>query len=95
MEKSNRMKKRKMNVDPQYIAGKGEEVLITNGEENFERFEDMGLKEGLLRGINSQGFNKPSPIQQKGILHMIQGKDIIAQAQSGTGKTGCFAIPIL
>jgi translation initiation factor 4A len=46
----------------------------------------------LLRGIYSYGYEQPSHIQQQGILPMAQGKDLIAQAQSGTGKTGCFVI---
>lgn len=55
----------------------------------------MGLKEEVLRGIYGYGFTKPSPIQQKGILPVIQGHDTIAQAQSGTGKTGAFTIATL
>jgi translation initiation factor 4A len=55
----------------------------------------MGLKEEVLRGIYGYGFNKPSPIQMKGILPVIQGNDTIAQAQSGTGKTGAFTIASL
>lgn len=55
----------------------------------------MGLKEEVLRGIYGYGFQEPSPIQQKGILPVIQGHDTIAQAQSGTGKTGAFTIGIL
>jgi len=49
----------------------------------------------LLRGIYGYGFEKPSPIQQKAILPIIKGKDTIAQAQSGTGKTATFAIGTL
>jgi len=71
------------------------EEFLTNWDETVESFDDMGLKEGALRGIYGHGFVKPSPIQQKGILPVIQGKDTIAQAQSGTGKTGCFTISIL
>ena len=56
-----------------------EEEFITNWEETVETFDDMGLKEGVLRGIYGHGFVKPSPIQQKGILPVIQGKDTIAQ----------------
>lgn len=56
-----------------------EEEFITNWDEVVESFDDMGLKEGVLRGIYSHGFVKPSPIQQKGILPVIQGKDTIAQ----------------
>ena len=56
-----------------------EEEFITNWDEVVESFDDMGLKEGVLRGIYGHGFVKPSPIQQKGILPVIQGKDTIAQ----------------
>jgi translation initiation factor 4A len=55
----------------------------------------MGLSENVLRGIYGYGFKDPSPIQTKGILPLIQGKDTIAQAQSGTGKTGAFTIGVL
>ncbi len=59
-----------------------EEDFTTNWEEVAERFDDMGLKEGVLRGIYGHGFVKPSPIQQKGILPVIQGKDTIAQVRN-------------
>jgi translation initiation factor 4A len=58
-------------------------------------WEDLDCDMSLLRGIYSYGFEKPSPIQQRAIIPMMNKKDIIAQAQSGTGKTGCFAIGIL
>lgn len=61
----------------------------------YNNFDDMELKENLLRGIYSYGFEKPSVIQQKAIIPMISGQDIIAQAQSGTGKTGTFSIGVL
>lgn len=54
-----------------------------------------GVKQDLLRGIYGYGFEKPSYIQQYGILPLIKKKDTIAQAQSGTGKTGTFAIALL
>ena len=56
-----------------------QEYLKPNWEESVNRFDDMGLKEEVLRGIYGYGFNKPSPIQQKGILPVIQGNDTIAQ----------------
>lgn len=56
-----------------------EEVFETNWELEVNKFDDMGLKESVLRGINGYGFKDPSPIQQKGILPLIQGKDTIAQ----------------
>eukprot|EP00800_Vazella_pourtalesii_P006003 TRINITY_DN172_c0_g1_i3.p2 TRINITY_DN172_c0_g1~~TRINITY_DN172_c0_g1_i3.p2 ORF type:complete len:205 (-),score=48.72 TRINITY_DN172_c0_g1_i3:1253-1867(-) len=60
-----------------------------------EDFDDMNLKDELARGIYSYGFEKPSAIQQRAIIPCIKGRDIIAQAQSGTGKTATFAISIL
>lgn len=60
-----------------------------------ENFEEMGLKKNLLEGIFKYGFEKPSIIQQKGILPLIRRNDIIAQAQSGTGKTATFVIGTL
>lgn len=61
----------------------------------MDTFEELQLKDELLRGIFGYGFEKPSPIQQKAILPLIQKKDTIAQAQSGTGKTATFAIGVL
>lgn len=55
----------------------------------------MKLKEPLLRGIYGFGYEKPSAIQQKAILPCVSGQDVIAQAQSGTGKTATFVISIL
>ena len=55
----------------------------------------MGLREELLRGIYAYGFEKPSAIQQRAILPVLQDRDVIAQAQSGTGKTATFSISIL
>ena len=55
-------------------------------------FDTLGIKENLLRGVYAYGFENPSMIQHKSIPTIIEGKDVIAQAQSGTGKTGAFAI---
>ena len=63
--------------------------------ESYDTFEELDLKENLLRGIYGFGFEKPSAIQQKAIKPFLNGNDIIAQAQSGTGKTATFAISIL
>jgi len=60
-----------------------------------ESFDDMGLKEEILRGIYAYGFEKPSAIQKRAIVPLAKTKDIIAQAQSGTGKTATFTIGIL
>lgn len=58
-------------------------------------FDAMNLKENLLRGIYSYGFEKPSAIQQRSIRPIVKGRDVIAQAQSGTGKTATFSISVL
>jgi len=58
-------------------------------------FDAMGLNENLVRGIYAYGFEKPSAIQQRAIVQIIKGRDVIAQAQSGTGKTATFSIGIL
>jgi len=62
---------------------------------DVDKFDNLNLKKSLLRGIYSYGFEKPSAIQKKAIPEMMTGKDIIAQAQSGTGKTGAFTIASL
>lgn len=64
-------------------------------ENSAKSFEDMRLKDDLLRAIYAYGWEKPSYVQQKGILPVINGRDCIIQAQSGTGKTGTFSIASL
>jgi len=63
--------------------------------DRYDSFDKMNLNDQLLRGIYSYGFERPSAIQQKAIVPTLSGKDIIAQAQSGTGKTATFAIGVL
>jgi len=75
--------------------GRGEDATqfeTTKDVHVVTSFDAMGLKEQLLRGIYQYGFEKPSAIQQRAILPIIQGKDVIAQAQSGTGKTSLIAL---
>lgn len=81
---------------PAPSATEGEERSFdTNYTKVVETFDDMSLKEDLLRGIYAYGFEKPSAIQQRAIMPVVEGHDTIAQAQSGTGKTGTFSISIL
>ena len=61
----------------------------------YETFDDMELPPELLRGIYAYGFEKPSQIQKKGIKPIAEGRELIAQANSGTGKTGTFSIGAL
>lgn len=69
--------------------------IDTNWNETYATFDEMNLKEELLRGIYGYGFEAPSAIQQRGIMPIIKGRDTIAQAQSGTGKTATFTIGVL
>ena len=64
-------------------------------DNNIKNWDDLNLKDNLLRGIYAYGFEKPSEIQKKAILPIINKNDLIAQAQSGTGKTGTFTIASL
>lgn len=75
--------------------GLQDKYLDSNWEESVQKFEELNLNKDLLRGIYGYGFVKPSVIQQKGILPIIKKKDTIAQAQSGSGKTGTFVIGCL
>ncbi len=58
-------------------------------------FESLGLKADLLRAIDAQGFSAPTPVQAKSIPVILDGQDVMASAQTGTGKTAAFALPIL
>jgi translation initiation factor 4A len=78
---------------PQGMAPDG--VIESNWDKISESFDEMNLREDLLRGIYAYGFEKPSAIQQRAIMPCIQGHDCIAQAQSGTGKTATFSISVL
>merc|ERR1711957_17721 len=69
--------------------------IDSNWDEATESFDAMELPEELLRGIYAYGFEKPSAIQQRAIKPTMLGRDLIAQAQSGTGKTATFAIGTL
>lgn len=68
---------------------------VTANVDIISSFEAMGLHPDLLRGIYAYGFEKPSAIQQRAILPIVKGRDLIAQSQSGTGKTAVFCIGIL
>ena len=75
------------------LAKDNEETPYT--VKTIETWEELDATPNLLRGIYAYGFEKPSPIQRKAICPIFDGKDVIAQAQSGTGKTGCFTIGVL
>lgn len=66
-------------------------MTATKGNE----FEDYFLKRELLMGIYEKGFERPSPIQEESIPIALTGRDILARAKNGTGKTAAFCIPVL
>jgi len=70
------------------------QTLDVTDTKGFE-FEDFGIKRDLLMGIFEAGFEKPSPIQEEAIPVALTGKDILARAKNGTGKTAAFVIPAL
>lgn len=73
------------------------EITTSNADEfpPCNSFDQMGLSDNLLRGIYAHGFEKPSAIQSVAIRPMVAGRDVLGQAQSGTGKTGTFGIGLL
>lgn len=58
-------------------------------------FETLGLKDSILRALKAEGYTVPTPIQAQAIPHVLKGKDLLGCAQTGTGKTAAFALPIL
>ena len=58
-------------------------------------FEELGLSQPILRAVVSEGYDIPTPIQSKAIPHVLSGRDLLGCAQTGTGKTAAFALPIL
>ena len=58
-------------------------------------FQDLGVEESVVHGVQSLGFTEPTPIQERCIPLILQGKDVVGSAQTGTGKTAAFALPVL
>ena len=71
------------------------ELVFDSTEDIITGWDELDIETNILRGIFAYGFEKPSPIQQRAIKPVIEGKDVIAQAQSGTGKTATFTIGAL
>ncbi|KAK1408764.1 hypothetical protein QVD17_40796 [Tagetes erecta] len=81
--------RRNMMVDDEKLV-----FETSRGVEPIMSFDQMGIKDDLLRGIYQHGFEKPSAIQQRAVRPIIEGRDVIAQAQSGTGKTSMIALTV-
>ncbi|CAH7674841.1 P-loop containing nucleoside triphosphate hydrolase protein [Phakopsora pachyrhizi] len=83
--------KSKLNLPQKDLRPQTEDVTKTKGVE----FEDLYLRRDLLMGIFEAGFERPSPIQEEAIPIALAGRDVLARAKNGTGKTGAFVIPTL
>ena len=59
------------------------------------KFKNLKIIEPILKALAEEGYKAPTPIQEQAILHALEGKDILGCAQTGTGKTAAFAIPII
>lgn len=77
---------------PASIDISGSTLVESGNVKEYTSFDDMPLPTDLLRGIYAFGFEKPSKIQSKAVVPIVEGHDVLAQAQSGTGKTGTFVI---
>lgn len=64
-------------------------------KETHLKFTDLGLSEPILRAVTAEGYDTPTPIQSEAIPHVLAGRDLLGCAQTGTGKTAAFALPIL
>jgi translation initiation factor 4A len=77
------------------VNDSSEDLVFDSTEHVINSWDELEIEPKILRGIFAYGFEKPSPIQQRAIKPVIQGRDVIAQAQSGTGKTATFTIGAL
>jgi ATP-dependent RNA helicase DeaD len=68
---------------------------MSNDVSTLPSFRDLALSEPVLRALDDVGYETPSPIQAQTIPHLLAGRDVLGQAQTGTGKTAAFALPIL
>jgi ATP-dependent RNA helicase DeaD len=68
---------------------------MTNDVSTLPSFRDLALSDALLKALDDVGYETPSPIQAQVIPYMLEGRDVLGQAQTGTGKTAAFALPIL
>ena len=91
-------RKKRSNRPENKFSMRDDEKMVfetTDSVKVISSFEDLNLREDLLRGIYAYNYEKPSAIQQRAIHPITKGRDVIAQAQSGTGKTATFSIGVL
>src|SRR5690348_12843811 len=71
------------------------EVSSSSSSETTVKFDDLGLAPEVLRAVAESGYTTPTPIQAKGIPHVLKRRDVIGIAQTGTGKTASFTLPMI
>ncbi len=77
------------------IMGESETEIVEVDNAPVNGFRKLGLSEPLMMAIEESGYTNPTPIQEQTITLLLQGRDMVGQAQTGSGKTGAFALPLL
>ena len=70
-------------------------TTVTTPSSPDVRFDQLGLIDALTAAVRKEGYERPTPIQARAIPHVLAGKDLLGLAQTGTGQTAAFALPIL
>ena len=80
----------------QDVLEESTEEILEESEQNSENgFSEFNFSEELIQTISDKGYSSPTPIQKAAIPEVLLGRDLVGQAQTGTGKTAAFALPIL
>ena len=70
-------------------------VEVSTGNDNENGFLDFGFNQSILNSLRNKGYKNPTPIQKAAIPELMLGRDLLGQAQTGTGKTAAFALPLI
>ena len=68
---------------------------VSRGNDNENGFLDFGFNQSILNSLRNKGYKNPTPIQKAAIPELMLGRDLLGQAQTGTGKTAAFALPLI
>ena len=68
---------------------------VSKGDDNENGFLDFGFNQSILNSLKNKGYKNPTPIQKAAIPELMLGRDLLGQAQTGTGKTAAFALPLI
>lgn len=90
-----RQSRKKKTVDIRLLVRKADDVIAQETYQPQHTFHDFSLTEQLKQNIIDQGYTVPTPIQDQAIPHLLQGKDVVGIANTGTGKTAAFLLPLL